>query len=78
AALRLGWSQPTVDYHLKNLDRIVGTPLLVRSTRGSALTSAGTLMVERAAEILSLTERAVTDTQELANLGRVRVRFGIF
>lgn len=78
AALRLGWSQPTVDYHLKNLDQIVGTPLLLRSTRGSALTSAGTLMVERAAEILGLAERAVTDTQELANLGRVRVRFGIF
>lgn len=78
AAQRLGWSQPTVDYHLKNLDRIVGTPLLHRSTRGSTLTAAGTLMVERAGEILGLAERAVVDVQELANMGRVRLRFGIF
>ncbi|WGW13263.1 LysR family transcriptional regulator [Saxibacter everestensis] len=78
AATHLGWSQPTVDYHLKNLDRLVGTSLLRRSTRGSTLTSAGSLMLERANEILTLAERAVVDVRDLAEMGHVRLRFGTF
>lgn len=78
AALRLGWSQPTVDYHLKNLDRLVGTELTTRSTRGSRLTTAGQLMLERGEEILGLADRTLTDVRDLAQLGHVRLRFGIF
>lgn len=78
AALRLGWSQPTVDYHLKNLDRLVGTELTARSTRGSKLTTAGQLMLSRGEEILRLAERTLTDVRDLAELGHVRLRFGIF
>jgi len=66
AAKRLGWSQPTVDYHLKNLDRLVGTDLTSRSTRGSRLTIAGQLMHERGEEILALADRALTDVRDLA------------
>lgn len=78
AAMRLGWSQPTVDYHLKNLDRLVGTELTTRSTRGSRLTIAGQLMLDRGEEILGLADRALTDVRDLAQLGHVRLRFGIF
>ncbi|MBK0418947.1 LysR family transcriptional regulator [Leucobacter sp. CSA1] len=78
AARRLGWSQPTVDYHLRNLDRLVGAPLLQRSTRGSAPTPAGALMLERAAEILTLADRALVDVRSLAEAGHVRLRFGTF
>lgn len=78
AAVRLGWSQPTVDYHLRNLDRLVGADLTTRSTRGSRLTAAGTLMLERGEEILSLSDRALTDVRDLAQLGRIRLRFGTF
>ena len=78
AATRLGWSQPTVDYHLRNLDRLVGADLTTRSTRGSRLTTAGTLMLERGEEILGLADRALTDVRDLAQLGRVRLRFGTF
>lgn len=78
AATRLGWSQPTVDYHLKNLDRLVGAELTVRSTRGSKLTTAGALMLERGEEILGLADRALTDVRDLAQLGRIRLRFGTF
>lgn len=78
AATRLGWSQPTVDYHLRNLDRLVGTDLTARSTRGSRLTAAGALMLERGEEILGLADRALTDVRDLAQLGRVRLRFGTF
>lgn len=78
AATRLGWSQPTVDYHLRNLDRLVGIELTTRSTRGSKLTAAGSLMLERGSEILALSERALTDVRDLAQLGRIRLRFGTF
>lgn len=78
AATRLGWSQPTVDYHLRNLDRLVGADLTTRSTRGSKLTTAGLLMLERGEEILGLTDRALTDVRDLAHIGRIRLRFGTF
>jgi len=78
AARRLGWSQPTVDYHLKNLDRAIGSPVLQRSSRGSRPTPVGMLLLERGQEILTLSERAVRDARELAQMGRVRLRFGTF
>ncbi len=78
AATRLGWSQPTVDYHLKALDRLVGSPLTLRSSRGSTLTAAGTLMLARGADILALSERALTDVREFSKVGKVRLRFGSF
>ncbi|MFC6235798.1 LysR family transcriptional regulator, partial [Leucobacter soli] len=78
AAKRLGWSQPTVDYHLKALDRLVGSALTMRSARGSALTSAGALMLERGDELLALSDRALADVREFAQVGRTRLRFGSF
>lgn len=78
AARRLGWSQPTVDYHLKALDRLVGSPLVARSTRGSTLTAAGRLLLDRGAEILALSDRALTDVREFAQIGRTKLRFGSF
>ncbi|WP_244301093.1 LysR family transcriptional regulator [Leucobacter insecticola] len=78
AATRLGWSQPTVDYHLRNLDRLVGADLTTRSTRGSKLTTAGALMLERGDEILGLADRALTDVRDFSKLGRIRLRFGTF
>lgn len=78
AARALGWSQPTVDHHLGNLDRAVGSQLTIRDTRGTRLTHAGELMAERAAEILALSESALRDTRDLARLGRSRLKLGIF
>lgn len=78
AAVRLGWSQPTVDYHLRNLDRLTGTALTVRGPRGSTLTAVGMLMLERGREILALSERALTDARDLAQLGHTKIRFGTF
>ncbi|MGR4008991.1 LysR family transcriptional regulator [Leucobacter sp. 1207-22] len=78
AAVRLGWSQPTVDYHLKNLDRLARIPLTSRSSRGSQLTAPGQLMRERGEEILNLADRALTDVRDLAAVGRTKLRFGTF
>ncbi|MCW2288196.1 molybdate transport repressor ModE-like protein [Leucobacter luti] len=78
AARSLGWSQPTVDYHLRNLDALVGGPLLERSTRGSTLTPVGHLLLDRAQEILTLSERALRDAHEFTHMGHARLRFGTF
>ncbi|WP_285115570.1 LysR family transcriptional regulator [Leifsonia sp. fls2-241-R2A-40a] len=78
AARRLGWGQPTVDYHLKNLERLIGSPVLTRSPRGSRLTPVGMLLLDRAQEILTLSERAIGDAREFTELGRVRLRLGTF
>lgn len=78
AAQRLGWSQPTVDYHLRALDTLVGTSLVRRSSRGTTLTPAGQLMHARAQEILALSARSLTDVREFARLGRPKLRFGAF
>lgn len=78
AAKRLAWSEPTVDYHLRALERAVGASLLNRSSRGSTLTPTGALLVDRGSEILALADRALTDAREFAEIGRARLRFGSF
>lgn len=78
AAKLLGWSQPTVDYHLRNLERLVGAEVLQRSTRGSELTPVGYLILERAQEILTLTERTLRDARDLTEMGQAKLRFGTF
>jgi molybdate transport repressor ModE-like protein len=78
AARDLGWSQPTVDYHLHALEQLVGGPVLDRTPRGSTPTEVGALLVERGGEILALCERAVADARELQRTGRTTLRFGTF
>ena len=63
AARNLQWSQPTVDYHLKNLERTVGSAVLLRSPRGSVLTPVGMLLLELGQEILMLRDRALRDAR---------------
>ena len=57
AAGNLRWSQPTVNHHLRNLERALGSTLIEKSPRGSATTVVGNLVVSRAIEILGLCDR---------------------
>ena len=52
AAEELGLAQPSLSRWLALLEHDVGTPLLVRTRRGIALTDAGALLVERSPAIL--------------------------
>ncbi len=78
AARSLSWSQPSVDYHLRNLETLVGARVLDRTSRGSTLTPVGLLLLDRAQEILTLTERALRDSREFTQMGQSRLRFGTF
>ena len=78
AAAYLGWSGPTVDHHVRKLERAVGATLLERRPRGSAPTAAGELVVARGAEILALGDRLVHDVAALQRARALPVRLGAF
>ena len=59
AARRMNLSQPPLSYHMKMLEQELGVTLFLRGKKNIELTSAGTLLYERAQTMLSL-ERAVS------------------
>lgn len=77
AAERLHLAQPAVSQQIKRLERELGTPLFLRSTRRVQLTPAGETLQPRAREILAEVERAESDVRLLvAGLaGQVSVGF---
>ncbi|RBP67175.1 DNA-binding transcriptional LysR family regulator [Brevibacterium sanguinis] len=76
AALALGWSQPTVNHHLRNLERRLGGTLVEKSPRGSQPTAVGNLVVTRAIEILGLCERLGAEVALWRETQAVPVRIG--
>jgi DNA-binding transcriptional LysR family regulator len=54
AASRLGVTQPTITARIRELERSLGTPLFLRSTRGVALTPEGAGMFDYVDRILEL------------------------
>lgn len=57
AAARLGLTQQGVSSRMRALEAQIGSPLLVRSPRGSNLTDTGALIAGWAAEVLAAAER---------------------
>lgn len=78
AATRLHISQPPLTRQIQQLEEELGVQLFVRTPKGVELTTAGSLFLEDAANILSLMQRATERTQ-LANGGHLgRIDVGIF
>jgi DNA-binding transcriptional LysR family regulator len=75
AARALAYTQPAVAHHIAELEREVGTALIVRHGRGVRLTEAGTVLAAHADAILSRLEAAQDEVAAIAGLraGRVRV-----
>ncbi len=75
AAVRHGLSQPAVSARVQAMERLVGFPLLTRSSRGSSLTPAGALLAEWARAVLQAAEVLDTgiDTLRSDRAGRLRV-----
>jgi molybdate transport repressor ModE-like protein len=61
AAAELGFVQSTVTTHIQTLERLVGTPLLDRHPGGVSPTRAGSLLAERARQILDLEDRMLAE-----------------
>jgi molybdate transport repressor ModE-like protein len=75
AARSLGLTASAVSQQLAQLEREAGTPLVDRSSRGVALTGAGRVLAERAAEVLDVLDAARADLDRLTGTlgGPVRV-----
>lgn len=76
AAAALGWSQPTVNHHLRNLEKALGSTLIEKSPRGSQPTVVGSLVVSRAIEILGLCDRLGAEVALWREDQAVPVRIG--
>jgi len=77
AAERLHMAQPPLSVAIRQLERELGTELLVRSTREVKLTDAGRALLDGARHTLSEFDRAITSTRRAAagEFGSVRLAF---
>ncbi|NUR95034.1 MAG: LysR family transcriptional regulator [Kribbellaceae bacterium] len=77
AAERLYISTPTLSQQIKQLEREVGTRLLIRHSRGVELTPAGQVFLARARETLQAAGLALKDTRRAAGLDEPVLRLGL-
>ncbi|MEV5753084.1 LysR family transcriptional regulator [Actinoallomurus sp. NPDC052308] len=78
AARALGWTQPAVSQHLRQLERQAGTALVVRRPRGVQLTEAGEVLLRHADAIAARLQAAADDLDALTHLRRGSVRLAAF
>jgi DNA-binding transcriptional LysR family regulator len=67
AAQRLHMAQPPLSQQIRRLEAIVGSRLLVRTSRSVALTPAGAAFLERAGRLLAQADESI---EEAARIGR--------
>lgn len=77
AARRLGLTQPSLTKSLRQLESQLEIPLLLRSTHGVTLTSAGERLLEHARTIESQIRRAAEDLAQLRGGTSGRVSVGV-
>ncbi|MER8072970.1 LysR substrate-binding domain-containing protein [Streptomyces sp. NPDC094034] len=77
AAEQLHIAQPAVSQQVKRLERELGAPLFLRTTRSVELTPAGVRLLERAKVILAEVDRAAEDVRRVqaGGIGKVSVGF---
>jgi DNA-binding transcriptional LysR family regulator len=78
AAEMLGYSQPAVSYQMRQLQRIVGTRLVIQTSQGARLTHAGKALVRHAEVIFAAMRAAAEELTTLAALGGPVVRIDAF
>lgn len=76
ASKRLALSQPAISKAISEMEHVLGTPLLDRSSRGVALTDCGRLLVERTRVVFDEITQGVSDIAELSDPTRGIVKIG--
>jgi DNA-binding transcriptional LysR family regulator len=74
AAEQIFIAQPTLSQQIRRLEEIVGTPLAQRRREGLRLTSAGRVLLDESRTVLAQVDQAVSQTRQVAGLGRPRLR----
>ncbi|MGA2249541.1 LysR family transcriptional regulator [Terracidiphilus sp.] len=67
AEMKLHTTQPSLSRQIRDLENEVGTPLLVRGSRGVELTPAGRVFLDHARVMLSQAEAAVQSARQIAH-----------
>jgi LysR family nitrogen assimilation transcriptional regulator len=77
AADQLNVAQPALGLQIRQLEDDLGTPLLIRHSRGVEPTAAGKLLFERAQQILALVEETRAEMLSLSEAISETLRLGI-
>jgi len=77
AAAVLNQTQPTISRQMAALEREVGVPLFVRQRRGVALSHAGVMFRERAAQVLRSLDQAKAEISAQADVPTGTVSLGL-
>lgn len=77
AAEQLHVSQTALGLQIRNLEAMLGVELLVRHSRGIAMTDAGRLLYERGVEIMRLVEEARRDVSAFSQSSQQVVSIGL-
>ena len=77
AASRLAMTQQAVSGQIRQLERIVGTQLVRRSSQGIEVTPAGQLVLKQGAELLTAADNMMTEARLVGQgrAGRLRIAF---
>lgn len=77
AAEHLFVAQPALGLQIRQLERELGVPLLIRHSRGVSATEAGQQLYARAIEILDLVERARVEVSAVSRKSREPIVLGL-
>lgn len=78
AARELGYSQPALSQQLRQLERVVRTPVVHRVGRTSRLTQAGEILLTHGAQAISAAQRATAEIELVAGLQGGELRLTAF
>jgi DNA-binding transcriptional LysR family regulator len=77
AAEQLFVAQPTLSQQIRQLEQLIGAPLLARGRDGVQLTAAGAVLLDAARDVLSRAGHGVSQARQAAGLGRPRLRVAL-
>lgn len=78
AARELGLTQPAASQQLRAVERVVGTPVVVRAGRGVRLTEAGQVLARNATTVQAALDATAAEVAAVARLDAGRVRVAAF
>lgn len=77
AAEALGLSQPSVSWSIQQLEMLLGAELIERGPRGAKLTDLGEILLPRAKLVISETQRALSEFNELKRGREATINIGV-
>lgn len=77
AASKIGIAQPALTIAIQKLEQEVGLKLINRAEKNTLLTAEGQVLYKLATQLLSQAKQVELELEELKDLGRGTVRFGV-